>query len=105
MNSYTADEVIDVISYNIGTSSLISQKYSFVEDPLCNYPETVTFIDLPNFVAYNKDTSDFLIPQNSDLSLIGNYPVTIRSEIRVPDDYTMTSFTTMFVEYEFIIQI
>ena len=56
-------------------------------------------------MTHNEGSSDFFIPQNLDLSLIGSYPVTIRSEIRVPDDYTMTSYTTMFVEYEFTILI
>ena len=56
-------------------------------------------------MTHNESTSDFTIPLNSDLSLIGSYPVTIRSEIQVPDDYTLTSYTTMFVEYDFIILI
>ena len=81
MESYTADKIIDVISYNIGAQSLTSQKYSFVEEPSCNYPETVTFSNLPDFVTHNEDSSDLLIPQNLDLSLIGSYLVTIRSEI------------------------
>ena len=94
-----------MISYNIGAPSLTSPKYSFVEDPPCFYPEIVTFNDLPDFVTHNLSTSDLTISQNSDLSLIGSYPVTIRSEIQVPDDFTMTTFTTMFVEYEFTILI
>ena len=105
MDTYTADEILTVISYNIGAPSLTSLKYSFVEDPPCSYPETVTLVNLPDFVMHNESTSDFTISQNSDLSLIGSYPVTIRSEIQVPDDFTMTTFTTMFVEYEFLIHI
>ena len=60
-------------------------------------------MNLPEFVTHNVGTSDFTIDQNSDLSLIGSYTVTIRSEIYIPDDYTKTSYTTMFVEYDFII--
>ena len=62
-------------------------------------------MNLPDFVTHNVGTSDFTIPQNVDLSLIGSYTVTIRSEIQVPDDYTLTSYTTMFVEYDFEILI
>ena len=105
MNTYTADQTIDVISYNIGAPTLTSPQYSFVEDPACHYPETVTLIGLPDFVTHNEGTSDFTIDQNADLSLIGSYTVTIRSEIQIPDDYTKTSFTRMFVEYDFQILI
>ena len=105
VHTYMADETIDVISYNIGAPTLTSPKYSFVEDPACSYPETVTFIDLPPFVTHNEGTSDFTIELNLDLSIIGSYKVTIRSEILIPDDFTQTSFTTMFVEYEFLILI
>ena len=48
-------------------------------------------------------TADFSVPYSFDLSLIGSYPVTIRSEINVPKDYTQTTFKNMFVEYEFIV--
>ena len=105
VDSYTADKKIDVISYNIGAPTLTSQIYSFVEDPPCYYDETVTLTNLPDFVQHNEMDSLFVIPENSDLSLIGSYTVTIRSEIQIPDDYTMTSYTTMFVEYDFVILI
>ena len=56
-------------------------KYIFTEDPVCQYPETVTLTNLPSFVEHNESTSDFSIPHNADLSLIGSYVVTIKSEI------------------------
>ena len=56
-------------------------------------------------MVHNVGTSDFTIAENADLSLIGSYSVTIRSEILVPDDYTKTSYTTMFAEYDFVILI
>ena len=105
VDTYTADKIIESISYNIGAPDLTSTKYSFVEDPECNYPEIVTLQNLPAFVTHNEETSDFTIPLNRDLSLIGSYKVTIRSEIHIPDDYTKTTFTTMFVEYDFVIYI
>ena len=72
---------------------------------MCDYPETVTVTNLPVFANHNEATSDFTIPQNNDLSLIGEYTVTLRSEIEVPNDHTKTIFTTMFVEYDFVIQV
>jgi len=78
--------------------------YIFDENPVCNYPEIVTLTNLPAFVTHNAPaTDDFTVPGSSDLSLIGAYPVTIRSEILVPDDYTQSTFTLKFVEYEFIV--
>ena len=62
-------------------------------------------MNLPDFVTHNEDSSDFTIPLNRDLSLIGSYTVTIRSEIQIPDNYTKTSHTTMFAEYDIIILI
>ena len=56
MNTYSKDAIIDVISYNIGAPTLISPKYSFVEDPACYYPETVKLKDLPSFVTHNENT-------------------------------------------------
>ena len=51
--------------------------------------------NLPAFVTHNEGTSDFTIAKNSDSDLIGEYTVTVHSEIRVPNDYTQTSFTTI----------
>ena len=77
--------------------------YVFDEDPVCNYPEIVTLTNLPAFVTHNEGSSDFTVPQTGDLSLLGEYPVTIKSEICVPDDYTQDTCTTKFVEYEFLV--
>ena len=78
--------------------------YIFDEDPICDYPETVTLTGLPAFVTHNAPvTDDFSVPFSDDLSLIGSYPVNIRSVIEIPDDYTKSTFTTMFVEYDFIV--
>jgi hypothetical protein len=87
---YTATlEVVDIY-YNIGNNALKNVgPYTFDENPVCNYPEKVTFLNLPTFVTHNAPTTaDFSVPKSSDLSLIGSYPVTIRSEINVPNDYT-----------------
>ena len=105
VDDYTADKVIKSFSYHIGAPDFTSPKYSFIETPACQYPETVILTNLPAFVLHNEDTADFTILQNNDLSILGSYTVTLRSEIYIPDDYMMTSFTTMRVEYDFIIYI
>ena len=46
---------------------------------------------------------DFSLPQTYDLSLIGQYIVTIRSEINVPLDPGQTSFLNMFDQYNFLV--
>ena len=68
----------------------------FDEDPVCNYPETVTLTNLPSFVVHNEPSSDFTIEKNTDLGIIGGYTATIYSEIKVPDDHTKLTFTTLF---------
>jgi len=96
VSTYLATKEVGDISYNIGADGLVNiGLYEFTEDPVCQYPETVTFVDLPDWITHNEDTSDFTLPKNTDLSLIGSYPVTIRSEIEVPDDATSGTTTTM----------
>ena len=60
---------------------------------------------MPAWAQHNEDTSDFTIPQTSDLSLIGEYEVTIKSEILVPKDYTKAEYEPRTVEYTFSILI
>lgn len=105
VNTYTDTTTVEVIVYNIGAPQLTDGYYVFDEAPVCNYPETVTITNLPTFASHSEPSSDFTIPKNSDLDLIGEYTVTIRSEIYVPIDYTKDDYRTMFVEYEFDIQI
>lgn len=75
--------------------------YVFDETPFCGYPESVSVLDLPSFVVHNEDSSDFLIPQTSDLGLIGEYTASIKSAISVPDDFSKASFTEWADAYEF----
>ena len=105
VNDYTADQVIGTISYNIGAPTLTTPMYTFTEDPPCYYPETVFVTNMPAFMTHDEAASDFTIPQMFDLSLLGSYTMTLRSEIYIPTDYTTTDFTTMFVEYDILILI
>ena len=103
VNSYSATQEVVDLTYNIGAPEMLNVgPYVFDEDPVCNYPETVTLTDLPVFVTHNAPTTDdFSIPQTADLALIGSYPVTIRSEICVPDDHTLATCTPFEVDYDF----
>ena len=65
----------------------------------------MTFENLPDFVDHYLDTSDFTIPHNADLSLIGEYTVTMKSEIIVPYDYTWQYYNKWPVKYDFKIYI
>lgn len=103
VNDYVATKTVTRIEYNIGASTLTDGLYEFDEEPVCNYPETVTLTNLPTFVTHNEASSDFTIPQTGDLSLLGEYSVTIRSEICVPEDHTQSTCTTMHVEYDFVV--
>jgi len=100
IDTYTATQKVGDIIYNVGAAGLVNVgAYKFDESPVCNYPETVILTSLPVFVTHKLPTSNFDLPKTIDLSLIGSYVVTIRSEIQVPNDYTGTSFTTMFDQY------
>ena len=105
VSTYLATTQVIAIVYNVNQATLTDGFYVFDETPVCNYPETVTVTNLPVFANHNEPTSDFTIPQNNDLSLIGEYTVTLRSEIQVPNDHTQSTFTPMFVEYDFVIQV
>lgn len=89
------------ITYNIGAPAVTDGLYVFEEDPVCNYPETVTVTNLPAWAVHNDGAADFTIPSTSDLSLIGEYIVTLKSEICTPDDFTGTTCTPLIAEYEF----
>ena len=88
VNTYVSTLDAGPITYRIGDPDITDGPYIFTEDPVCNYPETVTLTDLPLWAQHNENTSDFTIPQTGDLSLIGEHVVTISSEIRVPTDYS-----------------
>ena len=81
VSTYEATKQIIAIIYNVNQETLTDGHYTFDEDPVCNYPETVTVTNLPGFATHNEPSSDFTILQNNDLDLIGEYIVTLRSEI------------------------
>ena len=103
VNSYSKTVIAGPISYRINDPTLTDGHYTFEEDPVCNYPETVTFVNLPTWVTHNPSTADLTIPKTGDLSLIGEHVVTIKSEILVPTDHTKAIFTPISVTYDFSI--
>lgn len=105
MSTYVDTLQVGTIVYNIGQPDLTAGDYIFDENPQCGYPETVTITNLPVWATHNEPTSDFTIPKQTSLALLGFYTARIRSEIQVPTDYTQTVFTTLFVEYDFFIQV
>ena len=94
IESYDTTNTIPNLTYTIGDPDLLSPSYLFDETPVCNYPETVTLIGLPDFVTHQESSKDFIIAKNEDHSLDGTYTVTLRSEILVPDDHTLATYTT-----------
>ena len=99
--SFSSKVTVASIKYYINTATLTAGQYAFEQNPLCGYPETITVTGLPAFASHNAVPHDFTVPATSDLALIGVYPVTLRSEISVPNDYTKTSYTKHFVQYSF----
>ena len=43
--------------------------------------------------------------QTTDLTLVGTYVMTVRSEILQPLDYTKTTFKTLFNEFTFEVEV
>jgi len=103
VTTYAETLIVGPITYFVNDPTLIDGPYTFDENPVCNYPETVTFVNLPTWVTHNSATADFRISKTGDLSLIGEHVVTITSEILVPTDYTKTTLTPMSVTYDFSI--
>ena len=90
--------------YKIGEPDL-TNSYAFDDSPVCNYPETVTVTNLPAFVIHNEAASTFTVPSTLDINRVGQYTVTVKSEINVPDDASQTSFSTFSDQFEITIEI
>ena len=58
----------------------------------CGYAETLTVTDLPAFVTHNSSAKSFTV-QTSDPLDKGSYIVSLGSRIKVPTDYSRSSFT------------
>ena len=105
VDAYIASLQVSEIRYSIGSPDKTDGPFAFEQQPSCGYPEVITMTNLPAFATHNVASSDFTITQNSDLSILGAYTVTVEGVISVPDDYTLTTFTDMVVTYDFLIYI
>ena len=81
VTNYVDTTRVTQILYQLGTPDLTDGYYEFDEVPTyCGYPETVTFSPvLPSWITHNVANSDFTVPSNGDLSLIGTYTYNIQS--------------------------
>ena len=100
VNDYTLTSAVDSIEYEIGSARLTDGFYIFDENPYCNYQETVTVTNMPEFMTHDEINSEFTISIVTDLSKIGSYVITIKSEIQIPDDAVLSSYTTMSASYD-----
>ena len=58
---YSLTSAVKEIYYQIGTPGVTDGNYLFDEDPVCNYPETVTITNLPSFMTHDESNSEFSI--------------------------------------------
>ena len=105
MTDYKLSNAITSIEYFVRDLPVTDGTYDFVESPICNYSELVTMTNLPPWATHNLANSDFTVAQTSDLARIGEYVVTIRSEISMPSDYSKSLYNVLFDEHDFSILI
>lgn len=89
----------------MGTPSITDGFYRFDESPACNYPETVTVTNLPAFMSHDVAASEFTIERIDDLSLIGAYTISVKSEIQIPDDPSLSSYSTLSASYDLVVYV
>ena len=90
-------------SYIVGSPAELVGSYGLTQEPACGYEETTSVTNLPAMIEHEAAEFRFRVNEQSDNANIGAYTITIRSEISVPDDATLTSFTPMVVEYDFTV--
>ena len=73
--------MIPDLTYIIGDPTFTSSIYSQLQTPTCNYPETVTAINLPSFASHSLPDANIVIPKTEQLPLDGTYTVTFQAEI------------------------
>ena len=103
VNTYSEGIIAGPIVYSIGNPALTDGLYSFIEDPGCGYPFVITVTNLPAFATHNTGPKDFTIAQTNDLSLRGEYTVTIKAELFFPTDYTLSGVNSIVSQYDFLI--
>lgn len=91
--------------YQIGQPGITSEAYAFEQKPACGYEQRIVIENLPDFIAHNAASADFTIPQTVDLSILGQYTVTVRADIDIPSSKSGTPSDTITSELYFEIQV
>lgn len=58
---------------------------------------------MPAFATHNTAAKDFTIAQTNDLSLRGEYTVTLKATLFFPTDYTLSGVDSRVIQYDFVI--
>ena len=58
---------------------------------------------VPAHINHNSAKQDFTVPETSDLSLIGEYPMNVQAEISYFSDHTKTATTVKNAEFDFTV--
>ena len=106
VDNYEATGAMQDIIYRIPEASITKGTYTFEDLPnRCGYDQTTTVAGVPFWAVHDGTKREFIVPQTSDITRVGAYPVTIESSIEVWDDYTKTGFTTHTTNSDFTIYI
>ena len=74
----------------------------FNQTPDCGYEQVITISGAPSFVTHDEVAKTFLIEPTQE-SDVGDYTVTVKSSILVPDDASKSSFTEWNKSFSFTI--
>ena len=93
------------MTYTLGDSN-INQSYQIDQTPNC-YVETVSMSPSESWLSVNSGSSqiDLNLASTYDRNLIGDHVFTLTKSISVPDDHTLTSYSTVEVEEQFTVHI
>ena len=105
LDSFTASKTPEAVVYQIGQPGITSGTYAFEQKPACGYEQRIVIENLPDFATHNAASGDFTIPQTVDLSILGQYSVTVRAEIDIPSHKSGTPSDTIASELLFEIQV
>ena len=98
--SFEPSEGPTSFTYEVGSGEMIIKEGVFQQLNNCGYQRTTVTSGLLQFMNYDE-TSDVIKIETDEPSHADSYLVTIDSEIQVPDDHTMSSFTTWTASFVF----
>ena len=89
-----------MLLYTVNTLEAVGPSYWFTQTRSCDYIETIEVQNMPAFVKHDPSAQRFSIFTDDPLSS-GTYKINVLSSIKVPDDYTRSTYTTMTSQVEF----